>query len=66
MFNPAFIVPKVRCQDLQYAIVDGFNEGDPLYLPGRGWIDLKGEMVYQCLYHASLVNQIISILYSSI
>jgi len=33
------------------------NEGDPLYFTGREWIDLKGEMVYQLLYHGGMVNE---------
>ncbi len=33
------------------------NEGDPLYFTGREWIDLKGEMVYQLVYHGGLVNE---------
>jgi len=33
------------------------NDGDPLYFTGREWIDLKGEMVYQLVYHGGLVNE---------
>ena len=32
------------------------NEGDALYFTGKEWIDLKGEMVYQLVYHGGLIK----------
>ena len=32
------------------------NDGDPQYFTGREWIELKGEMVYQLVYHGGLVK----------
>jgi hypothetical protein len=33
------------------------NDGDPLYFTGKEWIELKGEIVYQLVYHGGLVNE---------
>lgn len=32
------------------------NDGDALYFTGKEWIDLKGETVYQLVYHGGLVK----------
>jgi len=32
------------------------NDGDPQYFTGREWIELKGEMVYQLVYHGGMIN----------